>query len=98
VEPYLYRDLDTDEPRHGNYRQWQPIIPSTQRPDGHARHRYRAMLWLNAKLQARAVPVDSYDIAAALIETASAKVLVIAAYDPRDMARGQSQPVIGMVR
>ncbi|TKA61826.1 hypothetical protein B0A49_11603, partial [Cryomyces minteri] len=98
VEPYLYRDLDTDEPRHENYRQWQPIIPSTQRPDGHARHSYRAMLWLNAKLQARAVPVDSYDIAAALIETASAKVLVIAAYDPRDMARGQSQLTEDLMR
>ena len=41
------------------------------------------MLWVNTGVQARQIPVHSYDIVAAVVLLQTYKVLVISAYDPR---------------
>ena len=81
VEPHLYEDSGTGSAQCGTHRQWQPLTPSVHRQDSHARYAYRAMLWVNTGIQAIQVPIPSYDIAAATIETAGGTVLVISAYD-----------------
>jgi hypothetical protein len=87
VEPYLYADPETAQPRHTAHRQWQAITPTVHREDGHLRHSYRAMLWVNVDVQARQIPVESHDIAAAVISLQTSKALVISAYDPRTTER-----------
>ena len=81
VEPHLYEDCDTGSAQCGIHRQWQPLTPTVHRQDSHARYAYRAMLWVNAEMQAVQVPIPCYDIAAATIVAAGKTVLVISAYD-----------------
>lgn len=82
VEPYLYADPETGDAQCGTHRQWRPLTPTVRREDSYTRYAYRAMLWINAGIQAVRVPVPSYDIAAARIESSGGAVLVVAAYDP----------------
>ena len=82
VEPYLYVDPETGGAQCGTHRHWRPLSPTVHREDSYVRYAYRAMLWIHADVQATQVPVPSYDIAAATIETPGGAVLVVAAYDP----------------
>ena len=81
LEPHLHQDIDTGEPNPGIYHQWQPLVPTSQRKDGAIQHRYRSMLWVNNKALARQLPVDSYDITAAVIRSGQAQMIIAAVYD-----------------
>ena len=92
VEPHIFGDINTGWPRPGHYTNWQSILPSTYRQDGHIRHSCRAMLWVNTKHKAVPVPVNSYDVAAAIILHNSGPILAIAAYDPNDTTNHETPP------
>ena len=81
VEPYIQPLSDIGKPEVGQHHNWQAITPTTYRNDGHVRHKFRAILWINKSTHTQQVPVDSYDVAATLINTAEGPVLLVAAYD-----------------
>lgn len=87
VEPYLYSDPDTGEGQCGSHERWRPLAPTSRREQTPIQFAYRAMLWINAGVQAVQVPIDSHDIVAATIQTAEGTVLLISAYDPNDRSR-----------
>ena len=60
------------------------FLPTEQRQDGHQRHAFRALLWVNQRCKARTVPIPSYDIVAAEIDTVQGVVLLVAAYEAGD--------------
>jgi len=82
VEPYIYEDPQTHIPAVGSHRQWQQLTPSIRREDGHIRHSFRAMIWINETTTFTAIAIQSYDIAAAVINPTSLPTLLVAAYDP----------------
>lgn len=82
VEPHLQEDFETRQAECGSHPCWRPLIPTTFCMGREARYAYRAMLWINSRIQAIQVPVPSPDVIAATIETPQGSVLVIAAYDP----------------
>jgi len=84
VEPHIFQDPDTGKPHTGYYRDWQAVTPTVHRTDGHLRHSFRAMIWVNHKLRITRVPVQSYDITAALIHYPEGPKLIIVAYDSND--------------
>lgn len=45
------------------------------------------MIWINAAIQAIQVPILSHDIVAVTIQTPTAMILIISAYDPNDRTR-----------
>ncbi|GIZ44655.1 hypothetical protein CKM354_000785200 [Cercospora kikuchii] len=91
VEPYLFRRPDTGEGYCGFHERWRPVIPTVQREHTSTQFAYRAILWVNAAVEAVQVPIDSCDLVAATLQTAEATVLVISAYDPNDRSRFRAQ-------
>lgn len=81
LEPYIYPYTDTEKPRTPQHVNWTAITPTTVRTDGHIRHSFRAMLYVNKRTRAQQVAVDSPDIAATAIETEEGTVLLVGAYD-----------------
>ena len=63
------------------------------RTDGHARHAFRAAIWMNSRCKATQIPADSYDVAAALIHLKERQLLLVACYEARaaDMEAGREQ-------
>jgi hypothetical protein len=60
------------------------------REDGHARHTFRAAVWVNRQYQATSIPVDSYDIAAVLIRLYDRSLVVMVCYEARK-ARSEAE-------
>ena len=83
VEPYIHRDPLTDQPTVTPAANWEIIQPTLRREDRPERHSFRALLWVNRRIRARAYSIPSYDIVAAELITARGPTLVCAAYDPR---------------
>ena len=50
VEPYIYRDPITQQPTVTPAANWEMIQPTLQREDGHERHAFRALLWVNKRM------------------------------------------------
>jgi len=84
VEPYIFEEPDTGKPHTGYYRHWQVVMPTVHRTDGHPRHSFRAIIWVNHKLRITQIPVQSYDITAALIYYPEGPKLIVVAYDSND--------------
>jgi hypothetical protein len=53
------------------------------RQDGHARHTFRAAVWMNRRYQATSIPVDSYDITAVLIRLHDRSLVIMVYYEAR---------------
>ncbi|KAF4547060.1 Hypothetical protein D9617_62g044170 [Elsinoe fawcettii] len=87
VEPYIYSDRDSGEVRCGYHERWRAQTPTTHRQHTPIQFAYRAMLWVNARVQAVQVPIESHDLIAATIETPMAIILIVAGYDPNDRMR-----------
>jgi hypothetical protein len=83
VEPYIFRHPQTGKPTIPQDRHWQIFEPTKMRQDGHARHAFRAAVWVNRQYQATSIPVDSYDIAAVLIRLHDRSLVVMACYKAR---------------
>lgn len=67
------------------------FAPTQTRLDGYTRHKFRVLLCINVRLQAKQVPIHSFDIAGAVITARDPNLLLIGAYDPR---HGTSQEEI----
>lgn len=55
----------------------------TIRTDGHARHAFRAAVWVNSRCRATQISAGSYDVAAVLIHLKDKKLLLVACYETR---------------
>jgi ribonuclease HI len=84
VEPYIYQQPQTGEPTISQDRHWQIFTPTTRRQDGHARHAFRAALWVTKRCRAMQIPVDSYDTVAVLLWLQDKILFIAASYEPRD--------------
>ena len=84
IEPYIYRDPRTGQPTVTSQRHWQMFTPTVQRQDGHERHAFRALLWINQRCKAVAMPVQLYDIVVVEVDTAQGIMLLVTAYNLRD--------------
>jgi hypothetical protein len=84
LEPYIFRHPQTDEPTVPTDNRWQIFKPTQTRQDGHARHAFRAAIWVNKRCKAKLIQADSYDITAVLLELSEGSVLVMACYEPRN--------------
>jgi hypothetical protein len=83
VEPYIFRHPQTGTPTIAQDRRWEVFKPTTLRTDGHARHAFRAAIWVNSRCKATQIPADSYDVAAALIKLKERQLLLVACYEAR---------------
>jgi hypothetical protein len=83
VEPYIFRHPQTGVPTITPDRRWEVFRPTTMRADGHARHAFRAAIWVNTRCKATQIPADSYDVAAVLLHLKERKLLLIACYEAR---------------
>jgi hypothetical protein len=83
VEPYIFRHPQTGTPTIAQDRRWEVFRPTTLRTDGHARHAFRAAIWVNSRCKATQIPADSYDVAAALIQLKERQLLLVACYEAR---------------
>jgi hypothetical protein len=83
VEPYIFRHPQTGVPTITPDRRWEVFSPTTMRADGHARHAFRAAIWVNTRCKATQIPADSYDVAAVLLHLKERKLLLIACYEAR---------------
>jgi len=83
VEPYIFRHPQTGAPTIAQDRRWQIFRPTTTRTDGHARHAFRAAIWVNRRCKAQQIKADSYDVAAVLLHLEGRKLLLIACYEAR---------------
>jgi hypothetical protein len=84
LEPYIYQHPQTGEPTISLDRHWQIFTPTARRLDGHARHAFRAALWITKRCRATQIPVDSYDTVAVLLRLQDRNLLVVASYEARD--------------
>jgi hypothetical protein len=84
VEPYIFQHPQTGVPTISQDRHWQIFEPTEKRRDGHARHAFRAALWVNRRCRAISIPADSYDVAAALIRLQDRSLVVMACYEARN--------------
>jgi len=91
VEPYIFEDIETKQPTCGTHRHWQIFLPTSQRPDGMTRHKYRAAIWIRAGARGRAIPIDSHDMVAVQLTAQGTEYVIITAYDPADKIEGQSK-------
>lgn len=76
AEPYIFTLSGESKARVTSHHQWEAITPTVQRKEGHVRHSFRAMLWLNKNTQGQAIPIQSSDIAAVLIRSQGVPVLI----------------------
>lgn len=77
VEPYIYRHPYTGLPTIAQDRRWEVFRPMTTRPDGHARHAFRAAIWVNSRCRATQIQADSYDVAAVLVQLKRRRLLLV---------------------
>jgi hypothetical protein len=84
VEPYIFKHPQTGVPTISQDRHWQIFEPTEKRRDGHARHAFRAALWVNRRCRAISIPANSYDVAAALIRLQDRSLVVMACYEARN--------------
>jgi hypothetical protein len=84
LEPYIYQHPQTGEPTISPDRHWQIFTPTSRRQDGHARHAFRAALWVTKRCRTVQIPVDSYDTVAVLLRLQDRALLITASYEPRD--------------
>jgi hypothetical protein len=97
VEPYIFQHPQTGVPTISQDRHWQIFEPTEKRRDGHARHAFRAALWVNRKCRAISIPADSYDIAAVLIRLQDRSLVVMACYEARN-ARTEVEREVDLAR
>lgn len=83
AEPYIFTLSGESKARVTSHHQWEAITPTVQRKEGHVRHSFRAMLWLNKNTQGQAIPIQLSDIAAVLIRSQGVPVLIFSVYIPR---------------
>jgi hypothetical protein len=83
VEPYIFRHPQTGIPTITPDRRWEVFRPTSMRTDGHARHAFRAAIWVNIGCKATQIPADSYDVAAVLLHIKERKLSLIACYEAR---------------
>ena len=100
VEPYIFRHPQTGTPTIAQDRRWEVFRPTTLRTDGHARHAFRAAIWVNSRCKATQIPADSYDVAAALVQLKERQLLLIACYEARaaDTEAGRERDLEAVLR
>jgi hypothetical protein len=83
VEPYIFQHPRTGAPTVPQDRHWRVFEPTRRRLDGHARHAFRAAIWVNRRCTAISIPADSYDIAAVLLQLQGRGLALMACYEAR---------------
>jgi hypothetical protein len=67
LEPYIFRHPQTGDPTIAQDHRWEVFRPTITRSDGHARHAFRAAIWVNSRCRATQIIADSYDVTAVII-------------------------------
>lgn len=83
VESYIFRHPQTGAPIITQGRRWQVFRSITTRTNGHARHAFRAAIWVSNRCKAQHIKADSYDVAAVLLHLKDRKLLLVACYEAR---------------
>ena len=100
LEPYIFRHPRTGDPTIAQDRRWEVFRPTTTRSDGHARHAFRAAIWVNSRCRATQIDADSYDVAVVIMHLKDRDLLLVASYEARaaDTEAGREQDLAAMLR
>jgi hypothetical protein len=100
LEPYIFRHPRTGDPTIAQDGRWEVFRPTTTRSDGHARHAFRAAIWVNSRCRATQIIADSYDVAAVIIHLKDRNLLLVASYEARaaDTEAGREQDLAAILQ
>jgi hypothetical protein len=78
-EPYFFEqnNLPSVTPHH----YWTPFLPTVFQ-QGHVRFSFRSLIWVNRRLRAQQIPLQSLDITAVPIKDQTKSILVFSVYIP----------------